>query len=79
MSPALSGGFFTTEPPPGKPLPCSKQDSGQMDNDVTIGEDTKVREKGWEGGKVKSEETVIQIYILDDRKGLKFALCYLVA
>ena len=50
-----------------------------MDNDVTIGEDTKVREKGWEGGKVKSEEAVIQIYILDDRKGLKFALCYLVA
>ena len=50
-----------------------------MDNDVTIGEDTKVREKGSAGGKVKSEETVTQINVLDDRKGLEFALCYLVA
>ena len=43
----------------------------QVDNDVTIGEDTKIRGKGCEDGKVKSQETVTPICIPGARQGLQ--------
>ena len=43
----------------------------QVDNDVTTGEDTNVRENGREDGEVKPEQIMTQIRVLDDRQGLQ--------
>ena len=43
----------------------------RLDNNVTTGEDTNVRENAREDGEVKSEEIMTQIRVLDDRQGLQ--------
>ena len=43
----------------------------RLDNNVTTGEDTNVRENAREDGEVKSEEIMTQIRVLDGRQGLQ--------